>query len=101
MALEQTITSFRASDVPSGQLGPILADYLALQRLKIFRRLLVERVGLVAAGAGIGAYLSGGFSALDVLGMVAALMAIPGAAWVSERRAAARLASRLSGVRKS
>jgi hypothetical protein len=98
VSLRQAVTSFRASDVPAGHLGPILADYLALEQLKIFRRLLVKRIGLITVFSWTGARLSGMFSPLALSAIVAALMAIPTAAWVSELRAEGRLARRLSTV---
>jgi hypothetical protein len=45
-----TITSFHSSAVGSEELSGIMADYLALDRARIFRRLLVTRFGLLAAG---------------------------------------------------
>lgn len=100
VALQQTVTSFRASDVPSGQLGPILADYLALEQLKLFRRLLVMRIGVLALLAAIGGRLLGMVSLPGVLALAGGLMTIPGAAWITELRAEARLARRLSTVPK-
>ena len=100
MAPSQTVTSFRASDVPSGELGPILADYLALEQLKIFRRLLVMRLAVLALIAGLAGRLLGMFSPPGMLALAGGLMTIPGAAWISELRAEARLAQRLSTTRR-
>ena len=97
MAFSHTVTSFRASDVPEGQLGPILADYLALERLKIFRRLLVTRCGILAVIGGLAGRVSG-FSSMASFVIVAAVMAVPAAAWLAELRAESGLARRMSGV---
>ena len=43
-----TVTSFHASAVQPDQLGEIMAAYLALERARIFRRLLVKRFGVLA-----------------------------------------------------
>lgn len=43
-----TVTSFHASAVQPDQLSEIMAAYLALDRARIFRRLLVKRFGLLA-----------------------------------------------------
>ena len=54
----QHITSFRASEVPPDTLSGILTDYVALDRARMFRRLLVTRFGilvLVAIGVALAA----------------------------------------------
>ena len=43
-----TVTSFHASAVQPDQLSEIMAAYLALDRARISRRLLVKRLGLLA-----------------------------------------------------
>ena len=98
MASQRTVTSFRASDVAAGALRPILNNYLALEQLKAFRRLLVMRIGQVALCAGMRTYASGIISPLGSLVVAAGLMTVPGAAWLAELRAEARLARRLPGV---
>ena len=52
-----TVTSFHASAVEPEQLSAIMADYLALERARIFRRLFVDAVrsaGAVVAIVGVG-----------------------------------------------
>ena len=44
-----TVTSFDAHMLPPEELNAIIADYLALERLRIFRRLLVTRFGILTA----------------------------------------------------
>ena len=44
-----TVTSFEADALAAGDLSAIIADYLALERLRIFRRLLVIRFGILTA----------------------------------------------------
>ena len=44
-----TVVSFHGSAVKPDQLSGIMADYLALERARTFRRLLVKRFGVLAA----------------------------------------------------
>ena len=44
-----TVTSFDAPAVPPEELRAIVADYLALEELRIFRRLLLTRFGILTA----------------------------------------------------
>jgi hypothetical protein len=98
-----TVVSFHASDVPAEQISAIVADSLALEHLRIFRRLLVVRCGLIASAI---ATLGAGFHLLPTFawwfgsGM---FLSAPSVAWILEIRCARRLALRLGGppVRKS
>jgi len=93
-----TVTSFHTSAVPREQLSAIMADYLALEQARVFRRLLVVRCGLMAlaisaAGFGLGwlprfAWMFGG----------SLFLAVPGAAWLAELRRARRLAHRIGNT---
>jgi hypothetical protein len=54
-----TATSFHAADAQPEQVRAIIADHLALEHIRIFRRLLVQRCGAIAlaiavAGVGLG-----------------------------------------------
>ena len=52
------ITSFQGSAVSADELNRIMADSLALERARVFRRLLVTRCGaLAAASAVVGLWL--------------------------------------------
>lgn len=42
------VTSFHESAVSANELNRIMADYLALERVRVFRRLLVTRCGILA-----------------------------------------------------
>ena len=44
-----TVTSFDARAVPPEELSAIVEDYLALERLRIFRRLFLTRFGILTA----------------------------------------------------
>jgi len=58
----QTIVSFRASGISQEEVSRILADYLALDRARFLRRLVVARFGLLALAAGLLETLIHGFS---------------------------------------
>jgi len=45
----QTVTCFNADALPPEEVSAIVADYLALERLRVFRRLLVTRFGILTA----------------------------------------------------
>ena len=93
-----TVTSFHASAVSQDQLSAIMADYMALEEARVFRRLLVIRCGLMAlaiAGAGFG------FSWLPRLAWMfgaGLFLALPGAAWLVERRRSRQLVHRLENT---
>src|SRR5262245_24884199 len=93
-----TVTSFHASAVQPDQLSAIMADYLALERARVFRRLLVARCGFIAlliaaAGFGLGWLppFAVGFSA-------GAFLTLPVCVWVVELWRERRLAHRLNKV---
>jgi hypothetical protein len=58
----QMLISLPASGTPSRDLGHILSDYLALDRARIFRRLMVARFGLLALLAALLETVFRGFS---------------------------------------
>ena len=94
----QTVTAFSASAVSHDELGGILADYLALDRARIFRRLLVNRCGLVALIAALAGVLIPQAPQLATWCTVALFLALPLWAWIVEIRLEWRLARRLEEV---
>lgn len=48
-----TVTSFDGSAVGDSELTVIIAEYLALERVRVFRRLLLVRCGLLALTTGL------------------------------------------------
>jgi hypothetical protein len=79
-----TVMSFRASSVPPEQVGRIVCDYLALDRARIVRRLMVARCGLLALAAGTLETTVHGFSPLARMLTVALCLVPPAWAWVAE-----------------
>jgi Flp pilus assembly protein TadB len=92
----RTITSFRTAEIRHDQLGPIMSDYLALERARMFRRLLVKRVGVLAVVVGVVASLwLSRFVFWFSLGLCAAVLVW---AWILEMGVERRLARRLDGL---
>jgi hypothetical protein len=93
-----TVTVFHASAVPREELSGILAEHLALERLRVFRRLLVVRfagaiVLIVLAGAGLGW--------LPTPAWLASVVVFSGTGawvWLAERRREWHLNRRLQAV---
>ena len=94
----QTVTSFQASAVPPEQLSGIVADYLALDRARICRRLLVVRCGLLALGAGLASVLLHRVSPVAPWFACALFLVAPVWAWIAELRLAHRLSRRVDGI---
>ena len=91
-----TVVSFHGSAVKPDQLSGIMADYLALERAKTFRRLLTKRFGVLAAiFAGISFYRLSAFAAWFSVGLC---VAVPVWAWIVELGCERRLARRLATV---
>jgi hypothetical protein len=91
-----SLTSFPTSAVDPDELNAITADYLALERLRIFRRLLVKRFGVLTV---IAAAVSLAWLPRFALWFSVSLsVAPPTFAWAIEIRRERRLAARLNGV---
>jgi hypothetical protein len=93
-----TLVSFHSPAVRREQLGAIIADYLALERARHHRRLLVTGFGLLAAlFHGLGAAVHQASASWLAAGLC---LAAPAWAWTVELRCDWRLAKRLDGVPK-
>lgn len=91
-----TVASFHGSAVKPDELSGIMADYLALERATLFRRLLMKRFGVLAAiFAGISFYWLSAFASWCGVGLC---MAAPAWAWMIELGCERRLARRLDEV---
>ena len=80
----QTVMSFRASSLPQEELRRLLADYLALDRARIVRRVMVVRFVVLAAAAALLETVVHGFSALARSFTVALCLVPPIWAWIVE-----------------
>jgi len=94
----QGITSIRSSAVSRAQLNEILSDYLALDRARMFRRVLLKRFGLLALGSVAMAIAITGWPLLIRWIPVALFIAPPLVAWLAELRVEHRLSRRCEGV---
>jgi hypothetical protein len=93
-----TVTSFEASAIGATELSGIMAEYLALQRVRIVRRLLVVRCGLLAlvtAGIGFGFHWLPPFASWFSVGT---FLALPASALIVESCRDLRLRRRLLNI---
>ena len=93
-----TVTSFHASAVKSRQISAIMAEYLALEHARNYRRLLVERFGLLALVLAIIGFGFHGLPAVVSWGSVGLCVAVPTWAWLVELRCDWRLARSLQEI---
>lgn len=91
-----TTTSFHASAVEPEQLRGILAEFVALERAKVFRRRLVARFAVLTPIAAVVSILWLSASALWL--SVGICVAVPTWAWTVELGHERRLARRLGAV---
>jgi len=92
------VISFPDSAVSREELSRITADYLALDRLRVFRRLLVFRFGLMTVVTLIGGAFVSGISPFMRWVPVGLFLVPPTWAWIAELRLARRLMRRLDHV---
>ena len=93
-----TVTSFHGSAVRSEQLNAVMAEYVALERARIYRRLFVTRFGLLALIVGV---IGAGFHWLSAVASTFTFgfcLVVPVWAWVVELWRARRLTRRLDTV---
>jgi hypothetical protein len=86
-----SVTSFHSSDVTSQQLAAIMAQYLALERARVYRRLFITRCGLAALAV---ALIGFGFRWLPAAASwvgVGSFLVAPVWAWVAELKCDWRL----------
>ena len=93
-----TVASFPAAAVSREQLNGIVANHLALEQMRIFRRLLVVRFGGLTLIALLVDALVHGLSPYARWVPIALFVLPPLWAWFSELRLERRLARRLDGV---
>ena len=95
----ETLTWFRSASVQPDKLAPLLSEYLALDRLRTVRRLLLVRCGALALTAAVVGPLVGWLSALGRSLVVALFLVPPAWAWILESRADLRLSNRLRSIK--
>jgi hypothetical protein len=93
-----TIISFRAADLEPGQLSAVMTDYFALERARVYRRLLVARFGILAVVLGLVGFGFRWLSPVASWFSVVFCTIAPAWAWIAELRYDWRLARRLRDV---
>jgi Flp pilus assembly protein TadB len=93
-----TVTCFDGSAVGEAELASIMAEYLELEGVRGFRRLLVRRCGLLAAATAIVGLGLHWLTAAASWFSISALLAPPASAWILEMCRDARLGRLLSDV---
>ena len=86
-----SVISFHASRLPPEQLGRLIRDYLALDRARILRRLMVVRCGALALVATLLETAVHGFSPIARVLTVALCLIPPVWAWAVELGRARRV----------
>jgi hypothetical protein len=94
----QPLISFSASATTSPELGRILSDYLALDRARIIRRLMVARFGFLAVLAALLETVFRGFSPFARVVTVALCVVPPLYARIVELARERRLSRRIDCV---
>ena len=95
-ATMQTVTELHSADVAPAQLNAVLADYVAVDQARIYRRLFVTRFGVLASALGTIGFAFDWRPVFAVWFSVAACAVAPAWAWIAEFRCQRRLATRLS-----
>jgi len=96
-----TVSSFRGSAVSGEELSAIVADHIALERVRLFRRALVPRCGGLVLLAIVFDLMVHNLSAAARWAPPAVFAIPPAWAWIVELRLRYRLTSRLNAVDES
>jgi hypothetical protein len=94
------LISLPASSVSREELRDILSEYLALDRARVFRRLFVQRFGLLAAASAVVSFIVPGLSTIARWLPPALFLAPPAWAWMVELRLAHRFAGHVASHEK-
>jgi hypothetical protein len=93
-----TWTTFDASAVGRDDLRNLLAEHMALERLRVVRRLLAVRFGLGALVTLLGSGVFGWLSLLECFVCTAVLSAVPLWVWLTELWRQRRMTLRLTSI---
>jgi hypothetical protein len=96
-----TVSSFRGSVVSGEELSAIVADHIALERVRLFRRALVPRCGGLVILAIVFDLTVHNLSAAARWAPLAVFATPPAWAWIVELRLKYRLTSKLDAVDES
>jgi Flp pilus assembly protein TadB len=94
----EVVTQFHSSSVQPAELNQIAAEYLALERVRVLRRLLVRRFGLLSLAVLVARIALHWISLTATACSLAAFVVPPVWAWVVEIRRDRVLARRLERI---
>ena len=90
----QTVT-LATGEVQPEQLSAVMAESLALEHVRVFRKLLVVRCGVIALAIAVTGQILGLRHSFGYWFSMAIFLAAPASAWVVERRREHQLGRRL------
>jgi len=93
-----TVTSFDGDSIEPDQLSGVMADYLALERARIYRRLFVSRFAILALILGVIGFGLRWLPPFASWLSVSLCTIAPAWAWMTELRCDWRLSKRLNDV---
>lgn len=93
-----SFVSFAASEIDPPKLSQVLADYLAYEQARVFRRLLLKRLGIAAVIASVVAVSVGLLSRPPFWVLIGLLAAAGLHAGALELRARARITRRIADL---
>ena len=89
------IVTMATSEVQPEQLSAVMADYLALEHVRVFRQLLSVRCGVIALAIAVVGPILGLLHSFGYWFSIVTFLAAPACSWVVERRRERQLAHRL------
>ena len=92
----QTVTSFRSTALDAEHTGALIADYIALEQARAYRRLCQTRFALLALVLGIAGLGFGWMPTLASWLSIGVCFVVPVAAWIAEFRHDLRLTAKLN-----
>jgi len=81
-----TVANVSPSPVQPEQINALMAECMALEQLRVFRRLLVMRCGGIAATLAVGGPLLGLLHSFAYWLSMGMFVLAPAGAWIAERR---------------
>ena len=81
-----TVANGAPPSIQPEQLNAVMADWVALEQIRVFRQLLVMRCGVIAAAIGVGGLLLGLLHSFAYWFSMGIFVLAPTGAWLVERR---------------
>jgi hypothetical protein len=90
--------SIATGEVQPEQVSAVMADYVALEHVRVFRQLLVVRCGIIALAIAIAGPILGLLHFFGYWFSIAIFLGAPACVWVVERQRERQLSQRLEEV---